>query len=221
MRDSSMPATSRRKEQGGGEAGITPGPSLTPGLTPDPSPNENPHLERGSGGNDQREAGGGEEAGLGVDGFAEVLGTDAGVVAAMLGNGTINMLAVGGDEGADIIGGEVEEALEAVPLLGLQGNAALAFEQGTGGPGSAPENTGGIGDGGHRVEILVELGGGDFLGFVNGEEQVGGGANDLGTRFAGEELQAGLTKLVKVTLGGFPNTTRGRRRENGRHDPCC
>ena len=157
---------------------------------------------------EQGEAGGGEHAGLGVDGLAEILGADAWMVAAMLGNDTVDMQAVSGDELTDIVGGEVEEALDAIALLGLQGNAALALEQGIGGPGGAPEDTCGVGAGGHGVEVLVELEGGHFLGLVDGEEQVGGGANDPGTRFAGEELQAGLAKLVDVALGGSPKMAR-------------
>src|SRR5512136_2498199 len=103
----------------------------------------------------------------------------------MLGDDTIDMQAVGRDEAADVIGGEVEE--ESVLLLGLQGDATLTLEQGVGGPGGAPEDAGGVGAGGHGVEVLVELGGGDLLGFVNGEEQVGGGTNDFGAGLAGEE----------------------------------
>ena len=156
----------------------------------------------------ESEAGGGEHAGFGVDGFAEVLGADTGVVAAVFGDDTLDMQGVGGKDGADIIGGEEEEALEAVLLLGAQGGAALAVEQGIGGPGGAPEDTGGVGAGGHGVEVLVELGNGDFLGFVDGEQQVGSGANDLGTRFAGEELQAGLAELVDIALGGLPQAAR-------------
>ena len=118
------------------------------------------------------------------------------------------MQGVGGDEGKDIVGGEVEEALDAILLLGLQGNAALAFEQGVGGPGGAPEDPGGIGAGGHGVEILVELGDADGLGLIDREQQVGGGTEDIGARFAGEELELGIAELVGIALGGFPQAAR-------------
>ncbi len=83
-----------------------------------------------------------------------------------------------------------------------------------GGPGGAPEDTGGIGAGGHGVEVLVELGGGDFLGFIDGEEQVGGGTNDIGTRFAGEELEAGLAEAGRDSPGRISS---GRAEPTGRH----
>ena len=137
------------------------------------------------------------------------------MITAMLGNDTVDMEAVGRDKLADIVGGEVEEALDTITLLGLQGEAALAFEQGIGGPGSAPENTSGIGGGSHGVEVLVELGGGNLLGFVNGEEQVGGGTDDLGPGLAREELQAGVAELIKVALGGFPEDRASRGRHQG------
>jgi hypothetical protein len=145
---------------------------------------------------------------VGVDGLTKILGADTRVVAAMLGNDPIDMKAVGGDKLADILGGEIEEALKAILLLGKQGEAALAFEQGVGGPGGAPEDTRGVGAGGHGVEVLVELGGGDILGFIDGEEQVGGGADDIGAGFAGEELEAGLAEAVEIALGGLPEATR-------------
>ncbi len=187
------------------------------GPTPNPSPNERRiwgGVQNGEGRRrhlvcvNEGEAGGGEHAGLGVDGLAEVLGTDTRVVTAMLGDDTVDMHAVGRDEAADIVGGEVEEALNAVLLLGLQGDAALTFEQGVQGPGGTPDDTRGIGAGGHGVEVLVELEDGDGLGLIDGEEQVGGGAKNVGTGFTGKELELGLAKRVQVALGGFPEMAR-------------
>jgi len=157
---------------------------------------------------EQGEAGGGEHAGLGVDGFAEELGADDGMVAAMFGEFTLHIGGVGGDEGKDILGSEAEEAPEAILFLRLQGDAALALEQGVGGPGGAPEDAGGVGAGGHGVEILVELGNADGLGLIDREQQVGGGAEDIGAAFAGEELQLGFAELVGVALGRFPLAAR-------------
>jgi hypothetical protein len=128
------------------------------------------------------------------------------MVAAPLGNDAVDVKAVGGDEAADVVGGEEEDALDAVLSFGLLGEAALALEEGFGGPGGAPEDAGGVGGGGHGVEVLVELGGGDLLGFVDGEEEVGGGTDDLGGCLAGEELEAGLTEGEEVALGGLPAT---------------
>jgi hypothetical protein len=44
--------------------------------------------------------------------------------------------------------------------------------------------------------------------FVNGEEQVGGGAHDHGVRLAGEELETGIAKQVHVAPGCMPAATR-------------
>ncbi len=182
--------------------------------TPGPSPTGSPSPPRGEQRVGERrrefdrmeegEAGGGEHAGLGVEGFAEVLGADTRVVAAMLGDDPVDMQAVGGDELTDIVGVELEEALDAILFLGLQGDAALALEQGIGEPGDAAEDAGGIGAGGHGVEVPVELGDRNGLGLIDRHEKVGGGAEDIGTGSAGEELQAGLAELVDVALGGLP-----------------
>ena len=130
------------------------------------------------------------------------------MVATMRGKDTFHMQGVGRKECTDIVGGEVEEALDAILLLSLQGNPAFAFEQGVGRPGSAPDEAGGIGAGGHGVEILVKLGNRDGLSLIDREQQVGGGAQDIGTRFAGKELELGITELVQVAFGGFPAATR-------------
>jgi hypothetical protein len=129
------------------------------------------------------------------------------MVTTMLGNDTINMGAISRNKEADVVGGEIKKALEAVLLLGKQGEAALALKEGIGGPGGAPEDAGGISAGGHGVEILVELSDGDLLGLIHGQEKISGGTNDLSTRFAGEKLEAGLIKLVDIALGGFPKMT--------------
>jgi hypothetical protein len=156
---------------------------------------------------DEGEAGGVEHARLGIDGFAEVLGADKWMVAAFFSNDAVNVKAVSRNQTTDIFGSEEEDALDAILLLGLEGKTALAFEEGAGGPGGTPEDAGGIGGGGHGVEVLVEFGGVDFLGFVNGEEQVGGGTHDLGGGVAGKELEASLAKRVDVAFGGMPAAT--------------
>ena len=140
------------------------------------------------------------------------------MVAAMGGKDTLHVQGVRRDESTDIVGGEVEETLHAIALLGLQGNTALAFEQGVGGPGGAPEEAGGIGAGSHGVEILVELGNGDGLGLIDGEQEVGGGTEDIGTRLTGEELELGITELVEVTSGGLPQAARANASIEGGFD---
>ena len=164
------------------------------------------HIWRG--GNNESHAGSGKHAGLGIDGFAEELGADERVVAAMFGKDALHEGGVGRDDGKNIVGGEVEETPDSVLLLGLQGNAALAFEQGIGSPGGAPKYPGRIGAGGHGVEIAVELGYANGLGLIDREKKVGGGTEDIGTAFAGEELELSIAKPVGIALGRLPQATR-------------
>ena len=147
------------------------------------------------------EAGGVEHAGLGIDGLAKVLGEDEGMVAASFGNDAVDMEAVGRNQAADILGSVKKDALEAILLLSLEGDAPLALEQGAGGPGGTPKNTGGVGGSGHGVEVLVELKRVDLLGLVDGEEKISGGANDPGRRVTGEELEAGFAQQEHIALG--------------------
>jgi hypothetical protein len=86
-------------------------------------------------------------------------------------------VAIGGHFLAHLIGGDHEEALEAVVLLELEGCALLTGEEGLARPGGAPVDAGGVGGGGHGGDVLVPLGDGDVLGFVAFEE-VGGGGSD-------------------------------------------
>ena len=77
-----------------------------------------PHLKPRSGiwrrGFDEHETGGVEHGGLGVDRFAEVLGADEGMVATERGYEVVDLYAVGGDEAADIIGGEIKDTLDPI-----------------------------------------------------------------------------------------------------------
>jgi hypothetical protein len=130
------------------------------------------------------------------------------MVAATFGDDTVNMGAVGRNQTTDIISGEEKDTLDAILLLGLEGKTALALKEGTGSPSGTPKDTGGIGGGGHGVEILIELGRVDLLGLIDGEEQVGGGTHDFGVGLTGKELQAGVTKRVHVALGSMPAAAR-------------
>ena len=80
----------------------------------------------------------------------------------------------------------------------LEGITALALQKGAGNPGGAPEDAGAILGGGHGVEVLVELGGIDQLGFIDGEEQVGDGTHDPGVLVTGEELEAGFPEFIFI-----------------------
>ena len=151
-------------------------------------------------GNIKENSGRGEHAGLGVHGFAEILGADEGMVATEFGYDPVNMLTVFGGYATDVFGGVEEDALDTIGFLEAESVAALALEEGAGNPGGAPEDAGGIDGGGHGVEVLVELGGGDQLGFIDGEKQVGGGTHNPGALVAGEELQAGFAKPVFIAF---------------------
>ncbi len=140
------------------------------------------------------------------------------MVAAVFLDDTVNVVAIGRNQAADVVGGEEEDTLDAVLFLGFEGNAALALEQGIGGPGGAPEDAGGVGGSGHGVEVLVELGGVDLLGFVDGEEQIGGGTHDPGIFVAGKELEAGLAQFEHVALGGLPAAARADAVVEGKGD---
>jgi len=130
------------------------------------------------------------------------------MVAAALGDDPVNMIAIGRNDAADILGGKEKEALDAILLLRMKGIAALALQEGAGSPGGAPKYAGGVGGSGHGVEVLVELEGGDLLGFIHREEQIGGGTHDLGMGFAGEELEAGFPQHIYVAVAGTPAETR-------------
>ena len=128
------------------------------------------------------------------------------------------MNTISGDDTTDIFGGKEEEALDAVQLLGAEGETALALEEGISGPGGTPEDTGGVIGGGHRVKILVELGRGDLLGLVDREKQVGNGTDNLGVRAAGVELNASPAQLIHQARAGFPTPTRANTGIEGKPD---
>jgi hypothetical protein len=140
------------------------------------------------------------------------------MVTALFANDTVNMDAIGGDEAADIIAGEEENALDAVSLLGVEGETTLALKEGVGGPSGTPEDTGGVVGGGHGVKVLVELGGGDLLSLVNGEKQVSNGTDNLGARAARVELNASFAQLINQTGAGFPASTRTNTGIEGKPD---
>ena len=118
-----------------------------------------------------------------------------------------NELTIGGDFAGDIVGGEGEDALEAILGLGFAGEAVLAAEEGIGGPGGAPEDAGGVGGGGHGGDVFIVAVDEDILGFVDFEEEVGGGADNVGAGLTGEEEETGLTEAVDVAMLTGPTTT--------------
>jgi hypothetical protein len=152
-------------------------------------------------------ASGVEHAGGVVKLFGEELGADEGVMATEAFDLFGNEATIGGDFAGDIIGGEGENALDAILELGFAGEAALATEEGIGGPGGAPEDAGGVGGGGHGGDVFVVAVDEDVLGFVDLEEEVGGGADNVGAGLTGEEEEAGLTEAVDVAMLTGPTPT--------------
>ncbi len=104
----------------------------------------------------QGEAGGGEHAQLGVDLFAEVLGTDDGVIAAQVFDLPFQEGSIGGDFPGHLVGGDHPQAAEAVGPFEAAGAAHFTGEQRVRGPRGAPEDTGGIVGGSHGGEAFVE-----------------------------------------------------------------
>ncbi|MCU0487764.1 MAG: hypothetical protein MUE67_02290, partial [Anaerolineales bacterium] len=152
-------------------------------------------------------ASGWEHAGGVIELFGEELGADEGVLAAKAGDLLGNELAIGRDHAGDVIGGEREDALDAIFELGGSGEAALAAEEGLGCPGSAPEDASGIGAGSHGGDIFVVAVDEDILGFVDLEEEVGSGADDIGAGLTGEEEEAGLAQAVDMAMLTRPTAT--------------
>ena len=141
---------------------------------------------------DEGHAGGVEHAGGGVDLFVEVLGFDEGVLATPAGDDGINVGAVGGEELADMVGIDHEDALAVVEFFQILGMANLLRKKGGAGPEGARQEAGGVGGGDHGMETALVKGGVDVLGFVDDEQQGGGGTNDVGFGVTGEEGYAGL-----------------------------
>jgi hypothetical protein len=144
--------------------------------------------------------GGSEHAGAGVDVLTDVLGADKGVVTAEFEDLAFEETAVVAVVASDLAAIDDKYALEAVLLLPLKGEAFLALEEGVGSPGSAGEETGGVACGGHGGEAPVIDGAGDVLGFVDDEEAVGGGTDDIGGGVTGEVGDAGEAVAVDVSM---------------------
>lgn len=152
----------------------------------------------------QGTAGGGKHSHLGIDLLTEILGADDGVIPAKVVDLGLQKNGIGGDLAGDHVAGDNPEAANAVGFLGEAGDTQLAGEERVGGPGGAPEDTGGVVGSGHGGKGLVEDGDGDVLGFVNGEEEVGGLTDDMGMGMGGQEGHLARTQGVFMPLRAFP-----------------
>lgn len=118
------------------------------------------------------------------------MGFDEGVLAAPAGDDGIDVEAVVGDDLADVVGVEHEEARVTVLFLGIAGMADLLGKESGGGPEGAGEEAGGVGGGSHGQELALVVGRGDILGFVDDQQEGSGCADDIGGGVAGEERDA-------------------------------
>ncbi len=109
--------------------------------------------------------------------------------------------AVGGDLGRHVVGGELEDAPDAVGLLRNPGGSFFPGQEGGAGPGGAPEDARGVGAGGHRGDVFIPLLDGHILGFVALQQGAGGGAHHVGHRRAREEEDA--RRAVAVDVAGL------------------
>jgi len=73
-----------------------------------------------------------------------------------------------------------EKALATILFLGITGVTNLLREQGGTGPEGAGKEAGGLGGGDHGQEFALVEGGGDVLGFVDDEQEGGGGTDNVG-----------------------------------------
>ena len=152
-------------------------------------------------------AGRGEHA-AGVDQlFGEELGADEGMMTTETGDLLSHEETVGRDFTSDVIGSDGKHALDAILKLSDLSQAALTTEEGIGSPGGAPEDAGGVGAGGHGGDVFVVTVNEDILGFIDFEQEVGGGADDVGAGLAGEEEEASLAEAIDVAVLTRPPTT--------------
>ena len=101
------------------------------------------------------------------------------MIASPAGDDGVDVVSVGGEDGADVVGIDHEDAAATVLLFLKARLADLTGEEGGGGPEGAGKEAGGVGGGGHGEEAgLVEVGE-DVLGFVEDEEEGGGGTEDV------------------------------------------
>ncbi len=141
-----------------------------------------------------------EHARFGINVFAEVLGADEGMVATKFANLVTEVLAIKIIVLSDVLAIDDEDALDPILLFHFEGGAFFTFEEGIDGPGGAGEDAGGISGGSHGretlvVDVLIHV-----LGFVDDEQAVGSGANDIGGWVGGEVGGAGRHEAVGIAV---------------------
>ena len=115
------------------------------------------------------------------------------MLATPAGDDGIDMGAIVGQNPADMVSIDHEDATAIVEFLGVLSMTDLLGEKGGTGPEGASEEAGGVRGGSHGNELALVEGGGNVLGFVDDEKEGGGGADDVGLGVTGEEGNASLT----------------------------
>ena len=139
-----------------------------------------------------------EEAALAVDFLQEVLGLDEGMIAPEAVDLASHVLFVGGNLCRDALPAHQEDSLDTVTPLAPSQGADGAAQKGVGRPRGTPEDGGYVRAGTHGAKVLVPLGLVDVLSLVGLEQDIGGGADDVGRRGSGEEEGPGLTDADHV-----------------------
>ena len=86
------------------------------------------------------------------------------------------------------------------PRAPARGSGRALGQEGIAGPGGAVEDGGDVGGGAHGHKVALPLPGGDVLGLVGLQQQVGGGADDAGAGAGGEKEGAGAAQLDLVAV---------------------
>ena len=145
-----------------------------------------------------------EQSPLGVDRLQIVLRLDQRVVAAEPLDFSLDVLAIGGHLARHLVGVVGEHPPVAVLGLELPQVGDGGGQERVAGPGRAPEDAGSVGGCDHRYKVARPLVVLHVLRLVALQQQVGGGADDVGGGLGGEEQRAGLAELDHVALPAPP-----------------
>lgn len=151
-------------------------------------------------GTHKKSVGGGEHGGAGIEVFAEVLGTNEGVVTTQFADLVSKVFAVERIVFGDMVGGDDEDALVTILSFKFEGGEFFTLEESIHGPGGAREYTGGITRSSHGCEAFVVNVLIHVLSLVDDEEAVGGGTDDAGGGIGGEIGGAGGHEAVHVAV---------------------
>ena len=108
-----------------------------------------------------------EHADLRINGLAEVLCLDQGMLPSQPGDGSVHEIAIGWYTFAHIFRREKEHPPFVIPGLGFLGPLVFPLQQCVAGPARARKQPGGVGAGYHRLHVFVILERADILGLIH------------------------------------------------------